>query len=157
MPFQVNDSVVLISFSKYQGEKNEVTFQACLFSYFLVGKIIPKLLKIQISSESVKNFLFPIPFKQAPFAVSRMSVTMLSSAILSFKDMNHWQLLLFSLGDTATQHLRKLDLDSSQFNIREKCSQLALTVPNTYLSIAQVSYTEWQEQRMQMEFDMTYR
>lgn len=33
------------------GGKNEVTFQACLFSNFLVGKRIPRLLEIQILRE----------------------------------------------------------------------------------------------------------
>lgn len=41
------------------------------------------------SEESVKHFILPIQFKQTTFAVSRTSVTVLSSAILSFKDMNH--------------------------------------------------------------------
>lgn len=41
------------------------------------------------SEGSVKNFVFPIHFKQATSAVSRLPVTMLASAILSFKDMSH--------------------------------------------------------------------
>lgn len=41
------------------------------------------------SEESVKHFILPIQFKQTAFAVSRTSVTVLFSAILSFKDMNH--------------------------------------------------------------------
>lgn len=65
--------------------------------------------------------------------------------------------LTVSLGDTATQHLRKLDLDLCQFSIREKCPLLALTAPDTYLSISQVCYTEGQQQHMQMASGMTYR
>lgn len=65
-----------------------VTFRAhLLFSGW--KKEISQSLKNPDSEESVKNFIFPIHFKQATFAVSRMSVTMLSSATLSFKDMNH--------------------------------------------------------------------
>ena len=90
MPFQVNDSAVLISLSKYQRKKtNEVTFEARLLSYFCLEKKPNQTFKNSDSKESVKTFIFPINFEEATFAVSRMSVTMLSLAILSFKVTSH--------------------------------------------------------------------